>query len=303
MVDKFKPGQFYKLQTYEKFAGKINGDLLTTGNVPLYGCHVDSSAGTVSFIIDHEDPSRKILANLKSGDRVFISGPAGSPLTIPDSNIIMLTAEGYNVGAVVPIVKELKDAGKRLLIFTCFEHSGDAIKVSELEELTDNKDQIVWCYTTGDEILRGKNEDLTCHGDLATSMKEYVSGNLGKKKIDLNDVAYSLCMGSPAFLEMFKAARMDSLSKYFSDVKMIGSVDSPMQCMMKGVCADCFQRLVDPSTGEERFVYSCSEQFQDIEHIDFENLRERLNNSSPFSKVNARYFNFITEGKKIEAVK
>ena len=303
MADKFRRGQFYKIQTYEKFAGRINGDLLTTGNIPLYGCKVDSANGTISFVIDSEDPSRKILAHLKSGDPVFISGPAGSPIEIPENETILIAAEGYNVAAIVPIVKEFKDAGKKLLIISCFKNSVDAIKVSELEELTDNADQIIWCYTAGDEVLRGKNEDLTSKGDLVSSLKEYVAGNLGKKKIDLNDIQSALCMGSPVFLENLKDARFNGLAKYFGDIKMIGSVDSPMQCMMKGVCADCLQRLVDPSTGEEKFVYSCSEQFQDIEHIDFENLRERLDNSSPFSNVNVQYFDFVTDGKKLDAVK
>ena len=56
----------------------------------------------------------------------------------------------------------------------------------------------------------------------------------------------------------------------------IGSINSPMQCMMKEVCAQCLQRHVDPKTGKETIVFSCFNQDQPIDHVDFKNLAARL---------------------------
>jgi hypothetical protein len=56
----------------------------------------------------------------------------------------------------------------------------------------------------------------------------------------------------------------------------IASVNSPMQCMMKEICAQCLQRHVDPATGEETVVFSCFNQDQALDRVDFDVLRARL---------------------------
>ena len=45
-----------------------------------------------------------------------------------------------------------------------------------------------------------------------------------------------------------------------------------MQCMMKEVCAQCLQRHVDPKTGKETIVFSCFNQDQHLDRVDFPNL-------------------------------
>jgi hypothetical protein len=49
-----------------------------------------------------------------------------------------------------------------------------------------------------------------------------------------------------------------------------------MQCMMKEICAQCLQRHVDPETGMETFVYSCFNQDQCLDDVDFVFLNDRL---------------------------
>ena len=42
-----------------------------------------------------------------------------------------------------------------------------------------------------------------------------------------------------------------------------------MQCMMKEVCAQCLQPHVDPLTGERTVVFSCFNQDQALDRVDF----------------------------------
>jgi hypothetical protein len=65
----------------------------------------------------------------------------------------------------------------------------------------------------------------------------------------------------------------------------IGSINSPMQCMMKEVCAQCLQRHVNPHTGEEFFVFSCFNQDQHLDFVDFKNLNDRLRANSIQEKL------------------
>ena len=58
-----------------------------------------------------------------------------------------------------------------------------------------------------------------------------------------------------------------------------------MQCMMKEVCAQCLQRHVNPHTGEEFLVFSCFNQDQHLDFVDFKNLNERLRANSIQEKL------------------
>jgi hypothetical protein len=49
----------------------------------------------------------------------------------------------------------------------------------------------------------------------------------------------------------------------------IASVNSPMQCMLKEICAQCLQRHVDPATCEETVVFSCFDRDQALDHVGF----------------------------------
>ena len=58
-----------------------------------------------------------------------------------------------------------------------------------------------------------------------------------------------------------------------------------MQCMMKEICAQCLQRHVDPVSGEETVVFSCFNQDQRMDSVDFTNLRDRLTQNGVQEKL------------------
>ena len=65
----------------------------------------------------------------------------------------------------------------------------------------------------------------------------------------------------------------------------IGSINSPMQCMMKEVCAQCLQKHRDPVTGKETVIFSCYNQDQELDSVDFDNLAQRLRANSVQEKL------------------
>jgi hypothetical protein len=81
---------------------------------------------------------------------------------------------------------------------------------------------------------------------------------LGETPIHLDDVEHIIAIGSDRMMAAVKEARHGILKPYLNPRHLaIGSINSPMQCMMKGVCAQCLCKHIDPETGEEYFVYSC----------------------------------------------
>ncbi len=57
--------------------------------------------------------------------------------------------------------------------------------------------------------------------------------------------------------------------------------------MMKEICAQCLQQHKDPKTGEETVVFSCFNQDQALDRVDFGNLRTRLAQNGVQEKLTA----------------
>ncbi len=81
-------------------------------------------------------------------------------------------------------------------------------------------------------------------------------------------------------------ARHAVLAKYLKPChRAIASINSPMQCMMKEICAQCLQLHKDPVTGDETVVFSCFNQDQRMDQVDFANLRGRLTQNGVQEKL------------------
>jgi hypothetical protein len=107
-----------------------------------------------------------------------------------------------------------------------------------------------------------------------------------KREFELRHVDRLIAIGSDGMMRAVRDARHTVLAPYLNPKHIgIGSINSPMQCMMKQVCAQCLQRHVDPVTGKESFVFSCFNQDQHLDDVDFANLRARLRQNTVLEKL------------------
>ena len=129
-------------------------------------------------------------------------------------------------------------------------------------------------------------------------MLAYAKGDLGPTPIHLDDVDHMIVIGSDRMMAAVKEARYGVLAPYLKPHHTaIGSINSPMQCMMKGVCAQCLCKHVDPETGQEYFVYSCYNQDQDLDRVDFPNLYARLRQNSVQEKLASMWLDYLLAQK------
>jgi hypothetical protein len=82
----------------------------------------------------------------------------------------------------------------------------------------------------------------------------------------------------------------------------IASINSPMQCMMKEVCAQCLQKHVDPATGRETIIFSCFNQDQDMDRVDFPNLAARLRQNTVQEKLSNLWLDHLLAGRQFPHV-
>jgi hypothetical protein len=104
--------------------------------------------------------------------------------------------------------------------------------------------------------------------------------------IALGEVDRIIAIGSDRMMAAVQAARVGVLAPHLKPGHVgIASVNSPMQCMMKEICAQCLQRHIDPATGQASVVFTCSNQDQMLDHVDFGNLRDRLGQNAVWEKL------------------
>jgi hypothetical protein len=121
-------------------------------------------------------------------------------------------------------------------------------------------------------------------------MASYGAGRLGEQPVPLVDAEHLIVIGSDSMMAAVGAARRGVLSACLKPGhSAIGSINSPMQCMMKEVCAQCLQPHVDPATGERSVVFSCFNQDQALDRVDFPALGERLRQNSLQEKLTAQW--------------
>jgi hypothetical protein len=117
-------------------------------------------------------------------------------------------------------------------------------------------------------------------------MAAYAEGRLGPVDIKLGEIDRVMAIGSDGMMAAVANARHGVLAPFLKrEHRAIASINSPMQCMMKEICAQCLQVHRDPETGAETTVFSCFNQDQNMDNVDFPNLRTRLAQNSVEEKL------------------
>jgi hypothetical protein len=174
-----------------------------------------------------------------------------------------------------------------VLYFAGYKKMIDRYKVEEIEAAAD---VIVWCSDEGPGFAPGRPQDRSFVGNIVQAMKAYASGELGATPIDMREADRIVAIGSDRMMAAVARARHDVLKPWLKAGHFaIGSINSPMQCMMKEICAQCLQPHRDPQTGEVRYVFSCFNQDQPLDCVDFPALNERLKQNSVQEKLTAMW--------------
>ena len=300
---KFHPGQFYRLQNYEIDSLRVNSTTLLMEGIALTGAWVNPEKGLLSMIVLEMWGSSRLCRYLKKGQRVVVMGPTGSPTEIPKNENVLLAGGGLGNAVLFSIAKAMKENGNRVIYFAGYKNSSDLFKQAEVEESTD---QVIWSNDYGEKIKPCRPQDRTITANIVQAMLAYAKGELepdGKKPMfDFKQVNRIIAIGSDRMMAAVKLARHGVLDEYFHhEHTAIGSINSTMQCMMKEVCAQCLQRHVDPVSGKEYFVFSCFNQDQMLDAVDFGNLNARLKNNSVVEKETKFWLDHLFAKMKLQA--
>lgn len=294
-AEHFQPGQFYRFQNYAMLATVAGDTRLAMEGLALTGASVDIERGLVSLIVLEMGGSSNLCALLKPGEPVVLMGPTGTPTEIPTDKTVVLVGGGLGNAVLFSIGAAARAAGSKVLYFAGYKKLIDRYKVAEIEAAADI---VVWCCDESPGFEATRPQDKSYVGNIVQAMVAYGSGELGVQPVALTDADHIIAIGSDRMMAAVGLARHNQLKPYLkADHFAIGSINSPMQCMMKEICAQCLQPHQDPETGKITYVFSCFNQDQPLDQVDFPGLAMRLRQNTVQEKLTNQWIGRCVTGR------
>src|SRR5690606_28836954 len=207
----FEPGQFYRLQNFERLAPVVKGTRLAMEGLALTGAWVDKEKGLLGTIVLEMGSSSRLCAALKPGEPVVLMGPTGTATEITRNETVLLAGGGLGNAVLFSIARSLKAAGCKVIYFAGYRRSTDAFKREEIEA---GCDQVIWSVDGGDRIEPRRPQDAAFVGNVVQAMIAYAKGELGTPVAKLSEVRRIIAIGSDRMMAAVKEARHGVLQPF-----------------------------------------------------------------------------------------
>jgi len=267
-----QPGQFYRLQNFETHAQTLGDTVLQTEALALLGVRLNPDPDMLSFITLEKGVSSRIAARLKPGQSLALMGPTGMRMMPPPTPQRVLVIGGsMAIVHLLALAPSWRAAGHEFYWIASFAPDEPLFCRQDLEELCHS---IVWHKRGTSTPDSCREQDTLVAGELQQLFAQ-IAGSGDPFK--LSQITEVMVIGGSSLLSAFANAREDALAQAFApETRFSASVYGPMQCMLKGVCAQCLQWQIDPVTRQRvKAVYACSWQNQPFDKIDITNIDQR----------------------------
>ncbi len=304
-VRNFYPGHFYRLQNFETLSKTVGDTLLQTEGTAILGAKADKATGMLSLLVIEQGASSRLFATLQPNEPVALMGPTGVRTKIPQGQETVLVVGGRTCAAqLLSLGPALREAGNRVLAVLSFKTRDEVFLQSELELAAD---KIVWVTQYGETITPTRPQDRALTADIVSALTRYASDALDEpeaQELPFHTVDRVLLMGKYRFMRLMHMAVHTVLKDAFvKKPAFIAAVFGPMQCMLKGVCAQCLNWQIDPATGKRtKAVFTCSWQSQPFEMVDMDNLQERLQQNRSQEILTTLWLDYLLTHYQIQRV-
>ena len=229
--------------------------------------------------------SSDLCALLEPGEPVIVMGPTGTPTEIEPGETVVLAGGGLGNAVLFSIGQAFRKAGSKVLYFAGYKKRDRPLQ-GRGDRGGGRRRRVV--LRRGAGLRADRPQDKSSSPTSSRRCAAYASGELGEQPIPFADADRIIAIGSDGMMNAVRLARHAVLKPYLKpDHRALGSINSPMQCMMKEICAQCLQLHKDPVTGKETVVFSCFNQDQELDRVDFACLRQRLRQNGVQEKIAA----------------
>jgi len=238
---KARAGQFVVIRINE------NGE-----RIPLTISDYDRNKGIISLVSLRVGKTTALLSSLKKGDAIMdIVGPLGNASEIEKFGRVICVGGGVGIAAILPIVRELKEAGNYVISIIGARSKDLLILKKDVKQISD---ELYVCSDDG---------SIGYHGFVTNFLKKYLEKNTGSKKSKKTAIARVIAVGpAPMMANTAKVTRPFSL-------KTIVSLNSIM-VDGTGMCGSCRVEV----GGKTKFVCVDGPEF-DAHDVNFDLLLSR----------------------------
>ncbi len=172
---KFRPGQFFRLQSYETNAPVVENTRLQVPLLTVSGTGIDSDH--IRLMVLQGGAATRMVNCLRPGEPVVLMGPTGEPTEIPDGGETVLVVAGrWGAAVMLDIGRALKEAGNRVIYVGAYGSREDVDLQGELEQ---GADQIVWCTAGEPRIEPRRSQDASVvASDIVDLVRRYGDGEI-----------------------------------------------------------------------------------------------------------------------------
>ncbi|MCE2687360.1 MAG: FAD-dependent oxidoreductase [Rickettsiales bacterium] len=296
-------GHIFRLANFHYFAKNKKEKLLATENIPITALEINKERGLIRAMIFDSGSSTNIVKNFTKGEPCIFMGPSGKATELPSNKKVLLIGRGRGNQAVPAIAKHLKNLNCKIIILLICQNNNKISNISEnldiqtLKEASDNFIIAMNNYNSCDiEKSQLRKFDIIANGNFIDLLLEYqrlVTLNQGSSAINLKSIEHLLIIGDDRLmLEIADAKNNHKLQGYFYNSKIIASLNAPMQCMSKGICARCLQRKKDKNN-QWQYFYACANQDQELDNVDLQHLQWRCQQNNLWEKLSKIYSNIF----------
>lgn len=255
----YQPGQMLKLQNYLAHAHQHADIRFLHEPLALVPYACDAESGLIKFLILTSSMHAKMVKYYTLGQKVALMGPTGVRSKIPEqaSEVVILT-----------------DA-----VGLAHAHSYGMALIGQQHQV-----KIHCCLPTQlASVTAIFSQDLKPHISIESQLPGAMASYHLADRIMILGHADFVSGVAPHFAT-------DALREK-THVDTMG----PMQCMLKGVCAQCLQWQLDEQGRRLKAVYACSWQNQPLKLIDFEHLQQRQKISGMMQRFNEVYYRHVVD--------
>ena len=264
-------GHIFRLQNYHALAPKIADKIMAMEGVAVTALSVDRQRGIISGIVVETGGSTSLIKNFKAGEPCIFMGPSGKPTEIPQNETVVLIGGGRGNQPLTALAEAFTSNGCKVILVAGYRKNNFVVRQERMEN---SCEQVIFAIEEEQPNLKlYKSKTLQIKGTVIDAIKEYFLNN--SEKID-----QVFAIGNDKMMHEIAKLRHQNLVPAIAEAKIaITSLNAPMQCMMKGVCSQCLQKRTNEE-GEVEYFYSCGQQDQDTDKLDFEHLHARCAQNS-----------------------
>ncbi|MFM2200429.1 MAG: hypothetical protein RL769_484, partial [Pseudomonadota bacterium] len=182
------------------------------------------------------------------------------------------------------LAEEFSKNGCKVIFFAGYRQESYIVNLSRMKK---SCQQLIIAVEENSD----KNEFF--QGNVIEAIKDFFQKNPQK----INRI---FTIGNDNLMHEIAKLRHQNIVKEFAQAQYaIASLNAPMQCMMKGVCAQCLQKKTNNS-GEVEYFYCCANQDQSMDEIDFEHLHNRCQQNSLLEKLNKHWLEYSNDLSNIK---